>query len=109
MRRIGNDMKSTNDGKTSHITSLENTAICSASPVSWYNQIKVMIDAKGSEIINAPNKLFRLAISLAATITPPERKILSKIFCHSMGRCERWGFVVVTPIPGVENHSFFMK
>jgi hypothetical protein len=50
-----------------------------------------------------------LAISLAATITPPERKILSKIFCHSMGRCERRGFVVVTPIPGVGNHSFFMK
>jgi len=77
-------MKSTRDGKTSHMTSLENTAICPASPVSWYIQIKVKIDANGSEMMNAPNKLFRLATSVAATITPPEKRILSKRFCHNM-------------------------
>ena len=109
MRRIDHDMKRTNDGTLSHITSLENTANCAAPSVSWFNQINIIIDAEGSERNNAPNRLFHLVISLAATTTSPEKNIPNKIFCHSMGRYQRWELVVFTPIPGVENHSYFVK
>jgi hypothetical protein len=50
----------------------------------------VMMEANGKEISKAPNRLFRLAISLAATTIPPERSTRKRRFCQS----------IIMPLPG---------
>jgi uncharacterized protein YvpB len=52
------------------------SATCEVSLVSLYNQVIDIILARGREITNAPNMVDFLAISLAVTITAPEKSPL---------------------------------
>ena len=106
LRRIGNVMKNTIEGITSHNTSLEKSASCSVSCPSMCNQIKVAIDARGREMSNAPAIVLRFANSEAATIRAPDRKIRMRNWYQCTGTSLVRGFVVL-PVVSVSSVVFF--
>ncbi|SVB38118.1 uncharacterized protein METZ01_LOCUS190972 [marine metagenome] len=84
LRRNGRIKKSSIDGITSHSMLSAKSATCAVSSVSLYSHVIDIMLARGSEMTSAPNTADLFAISLAVTITAPEKRPLPARLTQSM-------------------------